>query len=63
MKLQMNRKSSDYIHNAVYRKMNMLQPSGFHIENIYIFTQKPRNQNNLFTVTQQDFCSGIENSI
>ena len=34
MKLQKNRKSSDYIHNTVYSKMKLLQPSGIHIENI-----------------------------
>ena len=34
MKLQKNRKNSDHIHNTVYSKMNLLQPSGMLIENI-----------------------------
>ena len=34
MKLQKNRKSSDHIHDTVYSKMKLLQPSGIHIENI-----------------------------
>ena len=36
MKLQKNRRSSDHIHNTVYSKMKLLQPSkivGIHIEN------------------------------
>ena len=63
MKLQKNRKSSDHIHNTVYSKMKLLQPSGIHIENIKIPAEKPRNQNNLFTVMQQAFFSEIENFI
>ena len=62
MKLQKNRKSSDHIHNTVYSKIKLLQPSGIYIENIKFPAQKPRDQNNLFTVTQQAFCSEIENS-
>ena len=45
--------------------MKLLQPNkiaGIHIENIKFPAQKPRDQNNLFTVTQQAFCSEIENS-
>ena len=34
MKLQKNRKSKDHIHNTVYSKMKLLQPSGIYIENI-----------------------------
>ena len=34
MKLQKNRKSSDHIHNTVYSKMKLLEPSGIYIENI-----------------------------
>ena len=34
MKLQKNRKGSDHIHNTVYSKMKLLQPSGIYIENI-----------------------------
>ena len=34
MKLQKNRKISDHIHNTVYSKMKLLQPSEIHIENI-----------------------------
>ena len=34
MKLQKNRRSSDHIHNAIYSKMELLQPSGIYIENI-----------------------------
>ena len=34
MRLQKNRKSSDHIHNTVYRKMKLVQPFGIHIENI-----------------------------
>ena len=34
MKLQKNRKSTDHIHNTVYSKMKLLQPSRIHIENI-----------------------------
>ena len=55
MKLQKNRKSSDHIHNTVYSKMKLLQPSEIHIENTKIPAQKPLEQNNLFTVTQQAF--------
>ena len=57
MKLQKNRKSSDHIHNTVYSKMKLLQPSRIHIENINFpdFTLKPRDQNNIFTVMQQTF--------
>ena len=62
MKLQKNRKSSDHIHNTVYSKIKLLQPSGIYIKNIKFPAQKPRDQNNLFTVTQQAFCSEIENS-
>ena len=43
--------------------MKLLQSSGFHIENIKYPAQNSRDQNNLFTVTQQIFCSEIENSI
>ena len=62
MKLQTNRKSSDHIHNTVYSKIKLLQPSGIYIKNIKFPAQKPPGQNNLFTVTQQAFCSEIENS-
>ena len=62
MKLQKNRKSSDHIHNTVYSKIKLLQPSGIYIKNKKFPAQKPRDQNNLFTVTQQAFCSEIENS-
>ena len=57
MKLQKNRKSSDHIHNTVYSKMKLLQPSRIHIENINFpaFPLKPRDQNNIFTVMQQTF--------
>ena len=34
MKLQKNRRSSDHIHNTIYSKMELLQPSEIHIENI-----------------------------
>ena len=34
MKLQQNRRSSDHIHNTIYSKMELLQPSGIYIENI-----------------------------
>ena len=51
MRLQKNRKSSDHIHNTLYSKMKLLQPSGIHIEKIKFLAQKPRDQNNLFTVT------------
>ena len=34
MKLQKNRKNSDHIHNTVYSKMKLLQPSEIHNENI-----------------------------
>ena len=34
MKLQKNGKSSDHIHNTVYGKMKLLEPSGIYIENI-----------------------------
>ena len=34
MKLQKNRKSNDHIHNTVYSKMKLLQPSRIYIENI-----------------------------
>ena len=34
MRLQKNRKRSDRIHNTVYNKMKLLQPSGIHFENI-----------------------------
>ena len=34
MKLQKNRKSSDHIHNTVYSKLKLLEPSGIHIKNI-----------------------------
>ena len=34
MKLQKSRKSSDHIHNTVYSKMKLFEPSGIHIENI-----------------------------
>ena len=60
--MQKNRKSSDNIHNTVYSKMKLLQPSEIHIENTKIPAQKPLEQNNLFTVTQQAFSSEIENS-
>ena len=63
MKLQNNKISSDHIHNIAYSKMKLLQPSEIHIENIKFPAQKPRDQKNLFTVTQQAFCSEIENSI
>ena len=66
MKLQKNRKSSDHIHNTVYIKIKLFQPNkivGIHIENIKFPTEKPRDQNNLFTVTQQAFSSETENSI
>ena len=63
MKLQKNRKSSDHIHNTVYSKMKLLQPSGIYIINTKFPAQKPRDQNNLLTVTQPAFCSEIENSI
>ena len=63
MKLQKNRKSSDHIYNTVYSKMKLLHPCGIYIENIKFPAQQPRDQNNLFTVTQKAFCSEIENSI
>ena len=63
MKLRKNRKSSDHIDNIVYSKMKLLQSSGIYIENRKFPALKPRDQNNLFTVMQQAFCSGIENSI
>ena len=63
MKLQKNRKSSDHSHNTVCSKMKLLQPFEIHIENIKFPAEKPRDQNNLFTVTQQAFCNEIENSI
>ena len=34
MKLQKNRKGGDHIHNTVYSKRKLLQPSEIHIENI-----------------------------
>ena len=34
MKLQKNKKSGDHVHNTVYSKMKLLQPSEIHIENI-----------------------------
>ena len=34
MKLQKNRKGGDHIHNTVYSKMKLLQPSGINSENI-----------------------------
>ena len=55
MKLQKNRKDNDHIYNNVYSKMKLLQPSGIHIENIKIPSEKPRDTNKLFTVTQQVF--------
>ena len=61
MKLQKNKKSSDHIGNTVYNKMKLLQPSEIHFENIKFPAQKPRDQNNLFTVTQQAFCKKIPN--
>ena len=63
MKLQKNRKGSDHIHNTVYSKMKLLQPFEIHIENIKFSAWKPRDQNNLFAVTQQAFCNKIENFI
>ena len=50
MKLQKNRKNSDHI-IILNSKMKLLQPSGIYIENIKFPAKKPRDQNNLFTVT------------
>ena len=36
MKMEKTRKNSDHIHNTVYSKMKLLQPSGIHVENIKI---------------------------
>ena len=43
------------IYVILYNKIELLQPSGSHIENKEIPVQKPSDKNNNFPVTKQTF--------